>query len=306
MWNGAEKERERWLPKEIMSFSLDMDKVAFVTLFLEHKVFSPLFQGKTLKVTVVRRVFGVKKAQVILDVAQQLRLVTIEKEKVYPTSLLGDIYATREWYLLAIHHILQTSWALSDQFSAVLLEALGARADVLFNMIVENVAIKPGSSILDVGAGHTALCESFINKFPLISYTMLDMPHRVPFLKGKCPKENTEIIAHDILSKPLNRQWSLILLVSFLHIYPRNIGTVLGHLFQMLCAGGKVVVVDIFADRFNFGQTRYGWRLLHDRDYSVLLWEDMIQATEQIGLVLEHSKDYTLNSLAVFSKEKAL
>lgn len=121
----------------------------------------------------------------------------------------------------------------------------------------ENIVIKPGAKILDIGCGAGTLIEYVIQNYQGSYYACdLTLDH-VNFCKEKF-KDKLEVFQHDIVASPLNEKYDHI----FMRYVPHHLGMdlfvkALLNIKQSLNKQGKFTVIDLDGMFINFGTSNF-------------------------------------------------
>jgi predicted metal-binding protein/ubiquinone/menaquinone biosynthesis C-methylase UbiE len=157
-----------------------------------------------------------------------------------------------------------------------------------------------GGEMLDVGAGSGAVAAGFLDRFPLLKATLLDIPevleHTRNFIRERGMEGRADLIAGDILGPwPVEKgRFDFVMLSNIIHAYSeKELPHILAESVRCMKDEGILVIHDFFFEHFsekaalfdlNMFINTYNGRVFSDRNVSEELERLNLHTTDLIPL----------------------
>lgn len=248
-------------------------------------VFDLLSEGSQTAQHIAQRLGGDRRAwEVFLDALVAMRVVT-KRARQYANTRLARRFLVSTSPEYAGHQLLfeDCHWELWGKLAQRLLLGrplgqrsvfhtdAGATALLLEGLHRDALRIAPGlaraldlggaRNLLDVGGGAGTFSVSFCKENPRLRATIFDLPnalHVARRVAAECGlKDRIELIKGDFMTDPLPGTYDVAFVSNVLPGYgPRQNLSLLRKLFRALCAGGQIILRDVFLDD---GRTSPSW-----------------------------------------------
>lgn len=146
-------------------------------------------------------------------------------------------------------------------------EGFRATAMLLVDDVIDAITVPDGArTVIDVGGGHGVYATELCRRHPALSATIFDVPGAIDAVESDIPAELVDRLTTkpgDYLTDDLGTGYDIALVFNVIHAHePTEIIELLERVYGALAPGGKIVVLDQWAESTRSSVGRAGLRFI--------------------------------------------